>query len=452
MIDTVLIAGASRPPSGDLVSALRGCVHEGTQVRVYDCAQALEDALDEHSGGVVVVLDLEADRAREEALTWIPKLRTGRLDLVIVISTDRADVDLAADVVGAGASDLVARGERLDERVQTLLGKLEPLCRALGRGRQLSAALALDSGGMIRGESDVLRRLLERVVQVAPVPRPVLVIGERGTGKELIARALHEQAGPPGRPFVAVNCAALGDGLLESELFGHERGAFTGADFGRAGRFELADNGTLFLDEIGHATRAFQQDLLRVVEYGTYVRVGGTRERTSSARIVAASNVDLAERVERGDFLPDLYDRLAFEVLRVPPLRERGGDVLSLAAAFLADFGREYPPAAGATFESEAELALRHHSFPGNVRELKTVVERAAYRAAGRPIAADDLGLEGPVGGGGEGFHAQVASYQTALLRDALSESGGNQREAAERLELSYDQFRYHRRRLLDTK
>jgi DNA-binding NtrC family response regulator len=245
---------------------------------------------------------------------------------------------------------------------------------------------------------------------------------------------------------VAVNCAAFPETLLESELFGHEKGAFTGAERQVAGKFEQASGGTLFLDEISHMPAAFQQKILRVVEYGTFTRVGGTREVRSTARILAASNADLVASIREGRFLADLYDRLAFEVVHVPPLRERAGDVPLLARHFLREFLREVPALGEKGFAADAMAALERYAFPGNVRELKTIVERAAYRDTTQEINMEDLTLPGQGGAsaGAGTFGDRVAAFERRLVEEALQAAGGNKAEAARRLGLAYHRFRYY--------
>ena len=345
----------------------------------------------------------------------------------------------------------------LEPRGATLLGKLRGLLEAVARTRVLdeqNAALrsTVQARFHLVGESRAMARLIERVQRVATVPRPVLVVGERGSGKELVARAIHFAGGPATRPIVVVNCAAFSDALLESELFGHEKGAFTGAETTRRGKFEQADGGTLFLDEIGNMSLPFQQKILRVVEYGTYHRVGGTQELRTTARVIAATNVDLRARMRAGGFLRDLYDRLSFEEIEVPALRDRKGDVEVLARHFLNQFAREIPAFRGKTLARSAIDALERYPFPGNVRELKNIIERAAYRDTDPEITASDLGLlaaDEPVGDGGGAFHARVEAYRRRLLVDALAQAEGNQAEAARLLGLQYHQFRYFHRRLV---
>jgi transcriptional regulator with GAF, ATPase, and Fis domain len=301
----------------------------------------------------------------------------------------------------------------------------------------------------ILGDSPQMQRLIEQIERVAHIPRPLLIIGERGTGKELVARAIHFASGRSTARIVTINCAAIGDTLLETELFGHERGAFTGAESARRGRFQQADGGTLFLDEIGNMPLLFQQKILRVVEYGTFTPVGGDKERKTSARIVAATNADLRGKIERGEFLGDLYDRLAFEVITVPPLRERPDDVETLAHRFLEHFADEIPAFRGKRLADSALELLRSYPFPGNVRELKNLIERAAYRDTTNEITPEDIGFlssDAPIASG-RGFTEQVARFSRRLLEHALAQAGGNRAEAARRLGLSYDQFRHHYRK-----
>ncbi|MCU0559822.1 MAG: sigma 54-interacting transcriptional regulator [Desulfobacterales bacterium] len=296
---------------------------------------------------------------------------------------------------------------------------------------------------------------------MAPINRPVLLIGERGTGKELAAARLHYLSGRWERPFVTLNCASLAPTLIEAELFGHERGAFTGALQRRAGRFEAAEGGTLFLDEIGNVPLEVQGKILRVVEYNSFERVGSAERIDVDVRIVAATNADLRELVRRDRFKADLLDRLSFEVLVVPPLRARRGDVPLLARHFAArmakELGREEAPVLG----EMACAALERHPWPGNVRELKNAVERAVYRADAPLIAAVEFDpFHSPYAPGGtrreqaapaeapgaepprRSLKEATWSLQVSMLEEALARSRHNQRKAAVDLGLSYNQFR----------
>ncbi len=232
------------------------------------------------------------------------------------------------------------------------------------------------------GESSSFLELIEQVSLVAPISKPVLVIGERGTGKELIASRLHYLSTRWDQPFIKLNCSAISESLLESELFGHESGSFTGANKRHIGRFELADKGTLFLDELANASLAVQEKLLRVIEYGEFERVGGSKTVNVDVRIVAATNEDLPSLANQGKFRADLLDRLAFEVITIPPLRSRKSDILILAEHFALDMTRELKRELFSGFGAMAKQALYDYSWPGNVRELKNVIERNLYRTA----------------------------------------------------------------------
>jgi psp operon transcriptional activator len=338
------------------------------------------------------------------------------------------------------------------------------------------------------GQSDAFLSFVEQLSRVAAVDRPVLVVGERGTGKELAAAKIHYLSRRWESPLVALNCAALSPSLIEAELFGHERGAFTGAATSRAGRFEAADGGTLLLDEIGLIPAEAQEKILRVVEYGSFERVGSSASEQVDVRLVGATNADLPAMVREGRFKADLLDRLAFEVVRVPPLRERGDDILLLAHHFASrmamELGREEPP----TFSKAAQRALHRYAWPGNVRELKNVVERAVYRSDADairelifdPFASDSRGIASAetrhhteeltmgsptpsetapaemvpepatsnplpaaeAAASSATLPAAIASLEVAMLKAALAESHYHQRKAAERLGITYHQFR----------
>jgi psp operon transcriptional activator len=231
------------------------------------------------------------------------------------------------------------------------------------------------------GESPAFQAMLEHVSRAAPLDKPTLVIGERGTGKELVAARLHYLSRRWDRPFIKLNCGALSESLLESELFGHEAGAFTGAVRRHAGRFELADGGTLFLDEIANASAAVQEKILRVIEYGEFERVGGRETLITDVRLIGATNADLPALAAAGRFRADLLDRLAFDVITIPPLRARGEDIPILADHFAVAMARELERPFFPGFTERALDTLRSHDWPGNVRELKNTVERAVYRA-----------------------------------------------------------------------
>lgn len=318
--------------------------------------------------------------------------------------------------------------------------------------------------GEALGQSEVFLEFQERLSRVAPVNRPVLLIGERGSGKELAASRLHFLSNRWKGPLVALNCSALTPSLIESELFGYEKGAFTGAEQRRTGRFEAADGGTLFLDEIGNIPMEVQEKILRVVEYGSFERVGSSESIEVDVRIIAATNSNLLVLAAEGRFRQDLLDRLSFEVLFLPPLRKRKEDILLLANHFAVrmafELGREEIP----QFNDETIAALESYSWPGNVRELKNVVERAVYQSGsslttdivfdpflspniehrlpkeellmvenGTP-SIDDI-MDKPI-------NEAIRELKIRLLKKALKKARYNQRKAARILGLTYHQFR----------
>ena len=311
------------------------------------------------------------------------------------------------------------------------------------------------------GESPAFMDVLDRISRLARLDRPCLVVGERGTGKELIAARLHFLSKRWDRPFVAVNCAALSEDLLDSELFGHEAGAFTGARDRRIGRFERADGGTLLLDEVATASSRVQEKILRVVEYGEMERVGGGRTLRVDVRVIGATNVDLPTEVAAGRFRADLLDRLAFEVVTLPPLRARREDILVLAQHFAVAMSRELDRPLFAGFTPEAEAELVGHAWPGNVRELKNAIERAVARSAAEErvaeIALDPFDsphrlaevqtqrISAPAAAAERSpirLKEKVAAYERRLVAEALTAAGGNGAAAARALGLGYHRFR----------
>jgi psp operon transcriptional activator len=313
------------------------------------------------------------------------------------------------------------------------------------------------------GEAPAFLQVLDDVSKIAPLEKPVLIVGERGTGKELIAARLHYLSNRWDAEFIKMNCAAISDSLLESELFGHEVGAFTGASRNHRGRFERADGGTLFLDELATTSKLVQEKILRIIEYGEFERVGGNKTIRVSVRLVAATNEDLPALADKGVFRRDLLDRLAFDVITLPPLRERPDDIALLAEHFAINMATELGQTLFPGFTDRARDALIAHDWPGNVRELKNVVERCVYRnpdplkpvdvitldpfdspfrpraaspsvpASTTPRAGADLPLD---------LKETVQEFEIDLLNRALEEGRFNQRRAAELLGLTYHQLR----------
>lgn len=307
------------------------------------------------------------------------------------------------------------------------------------------------------GSDPAFLEALEHVSRLAQLDRPALLIGERGTGKELIAERLHFLSPRWEGPFTKVNCAALTETLLESELFGHEAGAFTGARQRRRGRFERADGGTLLLDEIATASPRLQEQILRVIEYGEFERIGSEQTLKVDVRIVGATNVDLPEYVVAGKFRADLLDRLAFDVVTLPPLRARPGDILELSEAFGILMAKTLGYALFAGFTERCQNVLLSYAWPGNVRELRNVIERAVYHhgpsnqpistvqidpfeSPWRPAQKNKQSLTGQSSIGT--FSESVAIFEANLLKQALVECNGSQTKAAQKLALSYHQLR----------
>ena len=305
------------------------------------------------------------------------------------------------------------------------------------------------------GNSEVFLDFQKRLAQVALVNRSVLILGERGSGKEMAARRLHYLSSRWAGNLVTVNCATLAPSLIESELFGYEKGAFTGANETRKGRFEEAQGGTIFLDEIGLIPLNVQEKLLRVVEYGTFERVGSSVTHETDVRIVGATNSDLVKMVEEGRFKADLLDRLSFEVLYIPPLRYRGGDILELANFFAQKMAMECNLEQVPYFSADVQDIMMRYRWPGNVRELKNTVERAVYRSGGGEITSIELDpFKNPfktdeaditvkdIDINLSNFETARSKLEKTYLEKALAMSDGNRKKAAKLLNISYDQLR----------
>ena len=365
----------------------------------------------------------------------------------VIILTAYGSVDGAVAAMKAGADDYLTKPFRLEEqelRVESLLAR--------GRLRDERDYFQDQAQGTpeLLGNSPAFKGVLRLLEQAGPSEAAVLVLGETGTGKEGVARRLHALSPRRARPFVAVNCAAFASGLIESELFGHEKGAFTGAVAARKGRLELADGGTLFLDEVGEIPLDTQVKLLRAIEQKAFERVGGNATLRSDFRVVAATHRDLQAMVKQGRFREDLYFRLAVFPLALPPLRERGDDVVLLARHFLAQKAR--PERASLVLSLEQEARLRAYVWPGNVRELQNVVERAVLLSVDADLRLD-LALPGdPAGSGdvapvlqlqGRNLSQQLEAAEKAMLAQALGQASGNQSQAARLLGLERTTLQY---------
>ena len=326
-------------------------------------------------------------------------------------------------------------------------------------------------------ESSSFLEMQEHISLVAPLNKPVLIVGERGTGKELIAARLHFLSKRWQQTFLKINCAAMSETLLEAQLFGHEAGAYTGATKQRKGYFERANGGTLFLDELANTDMSVQEKILRVIEYGEFERLGGNETIEVDVRIVAATNEDLPNLARQNRFREDLLDRLAFDVVTLPPLRERGDDILVLAEHFAVGMVKEIEGEFFAGFSASVEKALKNYSWPGNIRELKNVVERAVYQCGSGLInhivfnpfespyrlknkpqqtnvnesqteSAESDGIATTINNGTEiDFKTEVQEFEVRLLKQAMESSQFNQKKAAEILGLTYHQLRGYLRK-----
>ena len=379
--------------------------------------------------------------------------REKNIDTLIVVATAYADVTSAVQALKLGAFDYLSKPLQLPEFLVTVRKAIEAQ-RLRAQVRQLTGRAQAAMGDLVVGSSAAMKKVIDMVDKVAEAPdTTVLIQGESGTGKELIADLIARRTvGRKDGPFVEINCASVPESLLESELFGHERGAFTDAKTQKRGLFEEADGGTLLLDEVGEMPVATQAKLLKVLEEMTFRRLGGTRDLSINVRVVAATNKELADEVERGAFRLDLYHRLDVFHIRVPPLRERPEDIMPLATHFLARFAtRMRKPAA--KFAPETERLLLAYDYPGNVRELRNVIERAVILSTQEVLGDDCIVLSGPSRAGavsaaaasffsidvdGAGKPPDLEALERAYIARLLTFAGGNRTAVARLLGVSY--------------
>ncbi|HXT52382.1 MAG TPA: sigma-54 dependent transcriptional regulator, partial [Thermoanaerobaculia bacterium] len=373
----------------------------------------------------------------QEGLQLLEKVRERAPDLPVVAMTAWGTIELAVEAIRLGARDFVEKPWDNDRLLSIVANQLA-LAAALRKSRGLEA-----ENRLLRGEgatdfvaqSRAMQPVLEMIDRVGPSDANVLITGENGTGKGLVARLLHACSPRSGKPLVTVNVGGLAATVFESELFGHVRGAFTDAKTDRVGRFELADGGTLFLDEIANVPLPQQTKLLRVLESGEFEPVGSSRTRSADARLLTATNADLATEVGEGRFRRDLYFRVRTVEIPLPPLRDRREDLLPLAERFRGAHAHRYRKEV-AGFDAAAVRAIERHSWPGNVRELDHAVERAVLLARGAKITAVDLGLEGtPSSRGLE--EMTLEEVEEHLIKKALDRYAGNVSQAASALGLS---------------
>ena len=358
-----------------------------------------------------------------------------RLAKVIVVS-GQGDKQNALRAVGAGAYDFLCKPVDMDE-LRLVLRRCVYVAELEREYRAIQERERPEGFEDMLGASPQMQAVFAFVRKVATTSAPVLILGENGTGKEMVARALHRRSRQHGGPFIPINCNAIPENLLESELFGHEKGSFTGAHANRKGLIETAEGGTIFLDEIGELPPALQVKLLRFLQEKTFQRVGGRQEIQSDARVIAATNVNLRDSVASGKFREDLYFRLAVLVVTVPALRGRGDDVGLVAREFLRRYGAQHGKP-GLTFSPDAVRALKLHPWPGNIRELQNRVQRAAIMAEGKRVTASDLELSDSEGSQRpQTLKEAREGVERALVEDAVRRHGGRITSAALELGIS---------------
>ena len=394
---------------------------------------------------------LDLNLGSENGLALLTALKEANPDLLVIIITGYGSVESAVEAIKLGAFDYMKKPFKADAlRVIVKLALQTQELKREVRGLRRSGGLGLDLP--LLGESPAFKQILEQVREVARIPTvTVLITGESGTGKELVARGIHSLSDRREHPFVAVNCASIPVELMESELFGHEKGAFTGATTRKIGLFEEAQGGTIFLDEIGDMYANLQAKLLRVLQERTLRRVGGTKDLPIDLRVIAATNRDLRQRIEIGTFREDLFYRLNVVPLHLPPLRERGNDILLLAKQFLLQFSQSF----GKSFtgiSNEAGQQLLDYPWPGNVRELRNIIERICIMRNATLLEAEHLPAElhsattivlPPAPSRTGGLEQAVAVFEKQIIAQALAETDGNVVKASLALKIPRGTLRY---------
>ena len=437
---TLLIVDDEKPTR----EGLRAALEERYEVYIAEDAKTAMDLLENENFDVMLT---DFRLPNEDGLKLIARAKSLPKPPICILMTAYGSEEIAVEAMKRGADDYIAKGrlqiDELEMRIARALKQQNLEVENVSLRKQLDAKFGLEN---IVGQSAVMNEIFEIVQQVAPTRATVLVTGESGTGKELIAKALHQLSPRAKQPFVTVHCAALAPTLLESELFGHERGAFTGAHERRIGRFELAQGGTLFLDEIGEIDQSIQVKLLRFLGERTFERVGSNKTLTADVRLVAATNKNLEELVKAGKFREDLFFRLRVVEIGLPPLRERAGDIPLLAQSFLREFARENGKSVN-DFTADALEALMNFSWPGNVRELRTAIEHAVVLCRGERISLRDLPPSvrgaGPVNDTRllPGKALTVKDAEKQLIVRALRETDGNRTRAAQKIGMSRRTF-----------
>jgi len=402
-----------------------------------DRASALEVFIKEQPS--VVTLDLglppHPGEVKEGFMALTEMLSQESLVKVVVI-TGQGEKDHALKAIGEGAYDFFCKPIQIDE-LKVVLNRAFYVSQLEREYRELQQQLSSESFEGMLGTSPQIQEVFSSIRKVATTEVPVLIVGESGTGKELVAKAIHRNSSRKGYPFVVINCSAIPETLLESELFGHEKGAFTGAHIQRKGRFEMAQEGTLFLDEIGELSPALQVKLLRFLQEQKIERVGGREAIVVDARVLAATNKDLNQAIKEGKFREDLYYRLGVVTISLPTLRERGGDILLLATTLLHRYAHENEKKVTG-FTPQAIHAIKTYPWPGNVRELENKMKRAVIMAEGQKVGPADLELDFPYSKyEGRGLKEAREGLEKTLIQKALAKNKGNITKVAEELGVS---------------
>ena len=406
-----------------------------------DRAQAREQFQAHHPAVVLLDLGLPPNPATpEEGLATLTELLALDKQAKIVIITGQSEKNVALRAVGTGAYDIIGKPADMDE-LKMLLKRCFYVAHLEREFQQMQQQLNPESFEGMLGANTRMQSVFDSIKKVAPSNAPVLILGESGTGKEMVARAIHQKSPRKNEPFVAINCSAIPESLMESELFGHEKGAFTGAHQMRKGRIESANGGTLFLDEIGEIPLPIQVKLLRFLQEQRIERVGGRQEITVDVRVVSATNANLKKGMQQGTFREDLYYRIAVVQLLLPPLRERDEDINFLAQNFLQRISLEIGKS-GLTFGPDALRAIRQYAWPGNVRELQNRVRRAAIMSEGKRVTPQDLELTQP-GNISQGITLKEAreTVEREIVTQALKRNAGKISAAATELGISRPTF-----------
>jgi DNA-binding NtrC family response regulator len=425
----------------DVLEALRLLLKaEGYEIETVSSPQDAIRSLEKREYDAFL-MDLNYTRdttSGQEGLELLTRVQEIDPMLPVVVMTAWGSVNLAVEAMRGGARDFLTKPWENDRLVSIVRTQID-LSNALKRQQRLEAENKLlrdETGPVMIAKSPAMEPVIELIARVGPSDANVLVTGEPGVGKEVVARKLHAISPRANKPMVSVNAGGLAEGVFESELFGHVKGAFTDAKTDRVGRFELADSGTLFLDEIANVSMSLQAKLLRVLETGEMERVGSSRTKKVDVRVISATNADLHREVDEGRFRQDLLFRLNTIEIHIPPLRDRREDTLALANFFLDRHARRYRKAL-AGFDPGAVQAMSEHRWPGNVRELNHVIERAVLMAAGTMIRAHDLALRPLQSGSQKLEDMSLEDVEAHLIKKALDRFGGNVSAAAEALGLS---------------